>query len=849
MLSRPNECAGCPLNSMSTGFSHSDGTCKNGVLILGEALGKIESEKGVPFVGDAGAQLRRTFGRMGVERDDFLLYNAVNCRPPNNYLEGAPWEQGAVDHCDIHFQQLLKQHPEVKVIVPTGNIPMNKLLGFKGILDRRAPRRGYVYDWNGIKVVPTLHPSFIMQGNQQFTGVMIYDINRALEIASTGWVEHPTRYIQYPTTADVRRFVGDARLALGGDVWLTADIETAYSHTKDEEELDEVADSEIRCISFAYKEGEAITIPWRQEFIPMVQELFLLASPFMVFWNQAFDVPRLKSKGITIGPRLLDGMWLFHFLQSDVPKGLGFVSTFFTRLREWKSTSDEQPERYSCTDSDAAITNTYRIRDQLRKERRFDRFVEHCVELDPVLEKMSENGIKVDLKKREDFRKAVDDELRIIDGEIQLAVPSTVRSFKPRRKIPNEAVLGGLGGPAGVGGVWDYDRDTGEWGLRYPFLYNSSKQVVKYLQSRGYKVPKNYKTGKDSTDKDELERLWKRYPTDPVLRKVVEAREHKKLIGQYVDGYEPGKDGRIHTTYTHGPATWRLASQSPNMQNVIQRAELAKRYRGMFVAGPGNILVECDYTAEEPTVVGVLAKDPEYVRAARLGVHAIFASYLLGKQNGFQPIDMKWSDADIKEAVKEVKDKHETAYQQAKNTVNGSNYGGTPKKFMMDFPEFFPTMKFAEFAQDLYFSTIGKKLRAWQDDTIERAFRFCYLESPFQYRRYFWDVLRFERAKDGWKKKWSTQAKDALAFVPQNTGFGIIADAMLRLAKQKFYRDRMLLQIHDALVFELPKDRLLEERVQLIKTEMERPIKELGGLVINVKCTTGLDWGSMKNGD
>jgi hypothetical protein len=80
-----------------------------------------------------------------------------------------------------------------------------------------------------------------------------------------------------------------------------------------------------------------------------------------------FDIPRLASKGMTFKPKHIDGMLAWHWLQSDVPKGLGFVSTFFTPFREWKSQSDSKPQFYSCRDADATFRNITAIKELIKE--------------------------------------------------------------------------------------------------------------------------------------------------------------------------------------------------------------------------------------------------------------------------------------------------------------------------------------------------------------------------------------------------------------------------------------------------------------------------------------------------
>src|SRR3972149_1824396 len=103
MLSKPSTCQGCPLyekaHGTPVGFSRPDGAGHKGVLIVGEALGRDEAEAGVPFVGTAGHFLFTKLAQVGLERDDFTLFNVVACRPPDNNLLKMPYTEGAIRHC------------------------------------------------------------------------------------------------------------------------------------------------------------------------------------------------------------------------------------------------------------------------------------------------------------------------------------------------------------------------------------------------------------------------------------------------------------------------------------------------------------------------------------------------------------------------------------------------------------------------------------------------------------------------------------------------------------------------------------------------------------------------------
>ena len=873
MLSKPVTCEGCPLEKLGSGFSTPDGTGHNGILLLGEALGGQEALTGLPFQGQAGAMLSRILGRTRLRRQDFKIWNCIACRPPNNYLVGAPYEEMALDHCRQYFHGVLKKM-KPKVIVPMGNVALRTTTGLYGIEDKR----GYVYDQvypqlnvlpelvreaelGKAYIVPTVHPSYVMQGNQKWIGVVARDLTRAIDVSFHGYSEPPCTYVQYPDTHAIEKFIAEARAAVSAGAWMTADIETPYSHATTEDEYGEITDTEILRISFAFNAYHAITIPWHNHFIHLIQELLNIPTPYMCFWNADFDVPRIKSKGLTIRPKILDSMYMWHFLQSDLPKGLGFVSTFYTDLKEWKSKSDEFPEFYSCRDADAQIQCTYGIRDNLKRQNRFQRFLSDHTELHPILTDMGRSGVMIDVKKRDDFKKAIENEKEVLDERIQSAVPYELRPFKPRRKIPSEAALGE---PVKVGdgsaGFWDFDRNTGEWGIRHKFLCNSSDQVKKYIKFRNHPVPRNHKTGRDTTGKVDLASLARKYPKDPFYRLVVESRENTKILGQYINGYEPDPDGCVRTLFTQKPSTWRLASEKPNVQNIRKRWNLAKQYRQQFVARNGHVLVELDYRAIEAVLVGYYANDPEYVMAAKMGVHAILAGYVLDHE-----LKRLWetyasashvarmaleasgvtSNTLIQKAVKDIKKNHSKEYDDCKHVVHGSNYGGTPFKMKVEFPDSFPSVSHAKQMQDLYFRTIAKKVKKWQTATLMKATSLCYLDSDFGYRHHFYDVGYWNPRNNEFVM--GTDAKRALAFLPQNTAAAVIKSAIRRIAEKAFYRKALRWMIHDSLILELPLDKLLGDRIRWVASVMQSPIPELGGLSIDVEVAVGRNWGEMED--
>src|SRR5437588_6126523 len=132
-LTRPIECRGCPLDTLAKGFSRPEGTGSLGVLFLGEALGDHECADGLPFrpFAPAGSILERILKMCRFSRSQFGLWNSVACQPPKNFLDGAWYEPGAINHCRVHFNRVLEQY-KPRVIVPLGNVALRAVTGLAG---------------------------------------------------------------------------------------------------------------------------------------------------------------------------------------------------------------------------------------------------------------------------------------------------------------------------------------------------------------------------------------------------------------------------------------------------------------------------------------------------------------------------------------------------------------------------------------------------------------------------------------------------------------------------------------------------------------------------------------------
>jgi DNA polymerase len=150
-----SDCCRCGLGKLRTNLVFGVGNPDADLMFIGEAPGRDEDEQGIPFVGRAGQLLTKIIESIGLMRDDVYIANICKCRPPENRMP-TPEESA------LCFPYLRRQIEIIqpRIIVALGNVPMRMLLETtQGI----TKMRGHFADWNGIEVMPTFHPSYLLR--------------------------------------------------------------------------------------------------------------------------------------------------------------------------------------------------------------------------------------------------------------------------------------------------------------------------------------------------------------------------------------------------------------------------------------------------------------------------------------------------------------------------------------------------------------------------------------------------------------------------------------------------------------------------------------------------------------
>lgn len=360
------------------------------------------------------------------------------------------------------------------------------------------------------------------------------------------------------------------------------------------------------------------------------------------------------------------------------------------------------------------------------------------------------------------------------------------------------------------------------------FNINSPKQLGDILyDTLGLQVKNQKKTatGQRSTKESELEKL---IDVHPIVREVLRYRELGKLVGTYIDTIPTmvKEDGRLHTTFLQaGSVTGRMASKDPGIQNIPIRTDEGRAIRRAFVSEEGYSLVSIDYSQIELRIAAFLSGDTKLIEIFKNGedVHRGVASRVFHVEPNLVTPDMR----------------------RAAKVINfGILYGMGVNALRANLGEHTKREEAQEFL-NAYFNTFTR-LAEYLEETKEYARRHGYTLTHFGRKRHFPGInssLPFMRAQ---------AERMALNAPIQGTSADITRIAMVRIARELKERKReadvrMLIQVHDELVFEI-KDTLIHEEVPLLVRAMEEvlPLTETQGVPIVVEAKVGKNWEEME---
>ncbi len=519
--------------------------------------------------------------------------------------------------------------------------------------------------------------------------------------------------------------------------------------------------------------------------------------------NANYDMMVLENHGIRVEGLAFDTMLAAH-VSGESPVGLKELALKFFGERMSPITDLIGRGRKQVTMAEVEITKaaeyaaadadfTERLRREL--EPRIEELNlgntlrEYEIPLVPVLIRMQRDGVGIDVDTLKRMSVELDEKLGVIRNDIYMTIG-------------------------------------------HEFNLNSSPQLGDVLFNELRLPPvKRTQTG-FSTNAASLDELKNRLDSgsipdaDPrsydVMNGILEYRQLSKLKSTYVDAL-PGmvnpETGRIHTKYNQtGSATGRVSSNDPNVQNIPVRTELGRQVRRAFVAprAPDSTLLAADYSQIELRVLAHFSEDPALLEAFHKGedIHSATSSLVY--------------DVPIDRVTAEMR-------RFAKILNFGVLYGLTAYGISRQ-TDLNPEQ--GQHFINLYFERYPG-IRGYVDEVIERCRASGYVETALGRRRYLPEI----RTRNFYRRQAAERA--AINMPIQGTAADIIKIAMIRIMERMAeldMRSKMILQVHDELIFETPKDEL--EQMSAIVTElMPASLKLAVPLIVELK--TGDTWGDL----
>ena len=564
--------------------------------------------------------------------------------------------------------------------------------------------------------------------------------------------------------------------------------------------------AELVGISFSVKPDSGYYVPvghngGRQLPLERVREALnpILADPKIrkTGHNIKYDLIVLTNFGFTVQGEIFDTM-IAGWVLDPASNALGLKSMARVILDSEMTTIDtligkgknqismaevpiEAAAAYAAADADHTLRLEEPLRNALEARNAMPLYRSLEMPLIPVLIEMERRGIRVDVEALHDLSRVFG--ARLI--EIEKAI---------------------------------YDS------VGYPFNINSTQQLsVALFQELKLDPPPNAKkttAGLYSTAADVLEEMSGMHP---VIDLILENREIAKLKSTYVDALPLAvhpQTGRVHTSFNQaGTVTGRLASSSPNLQNIPTRTELGRKVRAAFIPEEGWTLLSVDYSQIELRIIAHLSQDENMLSAFRAGqdIHSATAAAIYGVSS-------------LGEVTKEMR-------RHAKAINFGLIYGMS--SFGLSRSTSLSRQDAGEFVK-IYFRRFPR-IQTYLDALKNQAGEQGFVETMMGRRRYF-PNLRTQMNRN----LRAREEREAINAPIQGSAADIMKKAMIalhaRLNESKL-RARLLLQVHDELMLECPSDELDDTR-RLVQETMENAV-ELS-IPLTTEARSGANWGELE---
>ena len=555
--------------------------------------------------------------------------------------------------------------------------------------------------------------------------------------------------------------------------------------------------AELVGISFSYEKGKGFYVPFPEN----QEEAQALIEKFIPFFeneniekigqNLKYDLKILSNYNITVKGKLFDTMIAHYLINPDMRHNMDILSETYLKYspqsiealigkkgKNQKSMRDvelEEIKEYAVEDADVTLQLKEIFTLELDKTGTKKLFEEIEIPLVKVLADMEKEGIRVDVDFLKSLSKTLDDDIKILEANIFETAGEKFNLASPKQ-------LGDvLFDKLKIGGVKQKKTKTGQ--------YATGEEILSYLAAE-----------------------------NPIVKDILDWRQLVKLQNTYVEALPNQVDKitqRIHTDYMQTvAATGRLSSNNPNLQNIPIRTERGRQIRKAFIARDENYtLVSADYSQIELRVIAALSGEENMIKAFQNheDIHKSTAS--------------KVFNVPLEEVTREQR-------SHAKTVNFGIIYGVSA--FGLSNQTNLSRKESADLIE-AYYQTYPR-LKSYIQEQIDFARDNGYVQTILGRRRYLKDINSQNAIVRGGAER------NAVNAPIQGSAADIIKIAMINIHEKLIsenWKSKMLLQVHDELVFDVHNDEL-EKIKPMIKHEMEHAFKL--EVPLDVDLGAGKDW-------
>lgn len=760
------------------------------IAYVGEQPGVTEVRENRPFAGPAGEELTRDCKMAGTARTEVYITNVIKdlSHPLKYYINIPPKAtQGVVisEEGKGYIEALAFELEQVRpnVVVCIGAAATFALTSRRGI-----------YKWRGsvlestlipnLKCIPTLHPATVIPPKNVFLNryLIASDLKRAKAESYTPAIRYETRVKMIePNFYESKQFLLDCIDRGRGGRIIDIDIE--------------VVNEELSCISFSYDPYKGISIPFygpNGDYFTIDQEaeiMLLIAQiyedPLIIVsgQNHIFDLTyNLGKYGIRLRGEVHDTMIAQKITYPDFKADLGSITTMHTDIPYYKDEGKKwmkvggpwkQFWEYSALDSIATAAARPRQLEDLVTQDNMETYDRQRKIIQPLLY-MQQRGIKVDVQGMSEERN------------------KTEKVIEETAKKLNQVV-------------------------GFSLNYNSPKQVGAYFYGQlGIKPYKDRKTGKSTCNEDALKRIAKGTATRkayPEAKIILDLRGLAKRGSTYLDIGKVDRDGRYRSSYNPvGAKTGRLSSSKTIFGTGGNQQNWPHDLLRFLSFDSGYVGYSIDLSQVENRIVAYVGRIIEMIEAFETGkdVHRLTASLMLGKP---------YNEISDEDGSSSIGNGRQSERYWGKKTNHELNYDMGYKSFALEYEILEGE---AKWLHSQYHSCYPGVRGNYHAEIRSSLFTNRTLTNLMGRKRIFLGDLEGQTSNKTFK--------EAYAQVPQSTCADIINERGLNYIyynQDLFAPVELLTQVHDSIVFQIPKSTPLIEHariLRLIKNSLETPL-------------------------